>query len=805
MQENLNMTNPVEEDNLNIGKLVSAFLGNWKLFFISIVLCLIGAAAYLYFAVPQYRVTAKILLSDSQKGSFSSQTDMLADFGYQMGNSNVENEIEVINSMSVARGAVYSSGVYISYSKLGIKETPIYKKASPINVSVTPDMLSGLVAPIKIFFKLDGDQPVKVRYEYVNEALGYDIETSDVEINGFPYILQTSIGDILVEDMRVPSENRMAAPLAMELMATINPLESTARRYMAHLSAAPVSKTSSVAVLAMNTPVPNAGVDYLNAVIESYNNVTNDDKRQVAHKTEEFINSRLVLLRKELAEKEGHLAEYKKENQLIDPKFDASQVVQNKSSYVKQLEELDMLIESSKYLNDFVNNPANNMKVIPTTFGMTIDQSLLTLINNYNREVVERNQLLQTATEDNPLLKSITVRVKAMQADLRAALKALNNSLAVQRDAIQLLVENYTDRFEMSPEIERELLALTRECDIKSGLYVMLLQKFEENALTLAVTADNLRCIDAPTIGGAVSPNRKMVIMVALFLGLAIPVAILYIMSLINTKITSVEEASKMFTIPLVGTIPFSNKVKGRSSSVIVVDNKTNTVLTESFRSLRTNLQFVMKNTSGKVILLTSTMSGEGKTFVSSNLAVSIALLGKKVLLIGADIRCPRLAEMFNFNPKDEGLTSYLAANIEDLDILDRCIKAPGIVEGCDLLPAGIVPPNPTELLSSANFDRAIEYLKTKYDYILIDSAPIGIVSDAVIVSRVSDAVVYVLRMDYSHKDDITFMNRVVAEGKLENVSVVINGENDKKKHHYASRSRYIGYGYGDSVYGKSE
>ncbi|MBR4989234.1 MAG: polysaccharide biosynthesis tyrosine autokinase [Bacteroidaceae bacterium] len=801
MQENKNVTNPIEEEGFNINKIISVFFESWKLFLVSIVLCLLGAGAYLYFAIPQYRVTAKILLSDSQKGSFSSQTDMLADFGYQMANSNVENEIEVINSMSVARSAVYSSGVYISYYNVNIKETPIYKKASPINVSVSPVVLSDIKIPIRIFFKLNGEQPVNVRYECINETLGYNIETSDVAIKEFPYVLKTVFGDVLVEDKRTVEEN----PEPMELMVVINPLEATARKYTAQLSAAPVSKTSSVAILAVNTPVPGAGVDYLNAVIESYNNVTNEDKRQVARKTETFINSRLVLLRKELAEKEGYLAQYKKDNQLIDPKFDASQVVQSKSSYVKQLEELDMLIESSKYLSHFVNNPANNMKVIPTTFGMTIDQSLLTLINNYNREVVERNQLLQTATEDNPLLKSITVRVRAMQDDLRAAINALNNSLAVQRDAILMLVENYTDRFEMSPEIERELLALTRECDIKSGLYVMLLQKFEENALSLAVTADNLRCIDAPTIGGAVSPNRKMIIMVALFLGLAIPAGILYILSLINTKISSVEETSKMFTVPLVGTIPFSYKVKGRSSSVIVVDNKTNTVLTESFRSLRTNLQFVMKNTSGKVILLTSTMSGEGKTFVSSNLAVSIALLGKKVLLIGADIRCPRLAEMFNFNPKDEGLTSYLAADINDLDILDRCIKAPGIVEGCDLLPAGIVPPNPTELLSSANFDRAIEYLKTKYDYILIDSAPIGIVSDAVIVSRVSDVVVYVLRMDYSHKDDVYFMNRVVAEGKLENVSVVINGENDKKKHHYASRSRYIGYGYGDSVYGKSE
>lgn len=800
MQENKNITTSVEEEGFDISKIVSSFLAHWKLFVVSVILCTIGAVAYLYFAVPQYRVTAKILLSDSQRGSFSSQTDMLADFGYQMGNSNVENEIEVINSMSVARGAVYSSGVYISYTKMGIKEMPIYKKASPVNVVATPEVLSSMVAPIRMFFTINGENPVKVRYEYINENLGYNIETADTDINEFPYILETPAGNVLVEDMRVKPVAEDAEPLVCEIMATINPIESTARNYMSRLAVAPVSKTSSVAVLAINTAVPAEGVDYLNAVIESYNNVTNDDKRQVARKTEDFINSRLDLLRVELVEKEERLAKYKKDNQLIDPKLDAPQVVQNKSAYVKKLEELDMMIESSKYLNDFVNNSANDMKVIPTTFGMTIDQSLLTLISNYNREVVERSQLLQTATEDNPVLKGATIRVQAMQEDLRAALAALDKSLAVQREAIMLLVDNYTDRFEVSPEIERELLALTRECSIKSDLYVMLLQKYEENALSLAVTADNLRCIDAPTIGGAVSPNRKMVLMVALFLGLAIPAAYVYLISLIQTKITSVDVVTSMLNAPMVGTIPLLGGLKERASS-IVIDKNTNNMIMEAFRSLRTNLQFVMKNTAGKVVFFTSSASGEGKTFISSNLAVSVALLGKKVLLVGADIRCPRLAEVFSVDREKEGLTSYLATDIDNYSVLENGIIKSNVVDTLDLLPAGIVPPNPAELLAGANLDSAFEYLRKKYDYIIVDTAPVGIVTDALIASRVADVVVYVLRLNYAHMEDITLLNSLVAEGKLENVSAVVNGVGNSKVTR-RGYNRYVSYGYG---YGYSD
>ena len=278
-------------------------------------------------------------------------------------------------------------------------------------------------------------------------------------------------------------------------------------------------------------------------------------------------------------------------------------------------------------------------------------------------------------------------------------------------------------------------------------------------------------------------------------MGLAIPVVYVSLLMMFQTKLVSVEDAAKMFTVPLVGTIPMLPKLKERSRS-IVIDKNTNNVVTESFRSLRTNLQFVMKNTPGKVVMFTSSTSGEGKTFIASNMAVSIALLGKKVLLVGADIRRPRLAEIFNIDRDAEGLTSYLAADIKEVSILDNAIVKSKVVEGLELLPAGIVPPNPAELLSGVNWDKAFEYLREKYDYIILDTAPVGLVSDSLIASRVADSVVYVLRLNYSHSEDVTFLNTLVAEGKLENVSVVINAEERKAGVRMGYR-RYAGYGYG--------
>lgn len=796
MQENNKTTNIAtpEEEGFNIGSIFALFMEHWKLFAASVFVCMLGAGFFLYNAVPRYQVSAKILLSDKEKGSFSSQADMLVDFGFQGNNTNVENEIEVINSMSVARGAVLESGVYTSYAIPAFNDRPIYKTSSPVSVSIDTDTLQSLSNPLTMHFTFHEEQPATVEYEHFSKETLKLIEYPAVTINEYPFVLSTVAGDILIES-NVDSLN-----FDGELKVVISPIESVARSYMARLGIAPVSKTSSVAVLTMNTPVPAEGIDYLNAVIKSYNDVTNEDKRQVARKTEDFITDRIDSLNIELKAMEMRLARYKKDNQLIDPSLDAAAVSKSKAEYIKQLEEADVKLEAAKHLNKFINDPANDKKIIPSTFGVTIDPSLVALLNNYNKEVLERNQLLLTANTENPILKASTERVEIMQKDLRIALAEIEKSLNVQRNAIALLVESYSTRFAMSPDIERELLSLKRECDVKSGLYVMLLQKYEENALSLAVTADNLRCIDAPAYVGQTAPNKKMIIIFALLLGVAIPAAYVYIMSLVNTEIKTTEEIQNMLNIPHVGTIPFKEGLKSRSAA-IVVDRNSSSIIGEAFRSLRTNMQFVMKKSQGKVVMFTSTTSGEGKTFIASNLALSTALLGKKVLLMGLDIRRPRLAEMFGFNPNDEGFTSYLAADYTQVQMLDKFIKKSGIVEGFDILPAGITPPNPAELLSRRNLDKAIEYLSEKYDSIILDAAPVGLVTDSMIASRVADAVVYVARLNYTHREDLEFLKSLITEGKFENISVVINGEKLNSPL-YGSRkygrygSRYAGYGY---------
>lgn len=785
--EKINLDNENTEGGFDIRLILGYLSAYWYLFVLSAVVCLALAFVYLRYATPVYNVSAKVLLQDSEKGgTVMSPADMLADFGMQNRTSNVENEIEVMSSMSVVRGAVIDSELYIKY-KWG-QDSTLYKETTPLLVSIDEDAKNGMVEPLMLDIAVA---------EGGNAILSYGKDEEDittVEIPSFPYVLKTDAGNVTI------APNGGVELVPGNVAVVVYPVDAMSNMYKRALSISPLSKTASVAVLSYNTADPVEGTIFLNSIMESFNNVTNETKRQVACRTEAFISERLVSLRKELEEMEGSLAAYKKQNELVDPKLNASQVMQKKAEYVKLLEEIDLKIAASKYMNDFVSNPENDMQIIPASFGVEIDPALVSLINNYNARVLERKTLLQTTTEENPILKNATVMLKTMQDDLRTALQALDQSLSIERKAVAILADKYTGRFEMSPEVERQLLTITRECDIKSGLYVMLLQKYEETLLSIEVQSDNLSCIDLPYASGVVSPNSKMVYLIALFFGLLIPSAYIYIRHLLRNKFDSVDEIQKAIDASYLGSIPLKvsrGKQKGEQQRPIVVEKNKNDVMAEAFRTLRTNLQFVMRKTQGKVIMFTSTVSGEGKTFIASNLAVSMALLGKKVLLVGCDIRRPRLAEVFNFSAKCQGLTSYLAADEKEVSMLDKLIIPSNVVDNLELLPAGIVPPNPAELLSGSNLDRALEYLRGKYDYILFDAAPVGLVSDAMIVNRVADIVAYVVRIGYTQKVDAKFIESVIKEKKLENVAIVANGEDLSKKAYGAQGSnRYSTYGY---------
>ena len=785
--EKINIDNGNEEGGFDIRLILGYLSAYWYLFVLSVVACLVLAFVYLRYTTPVYNVSAKVLLQDSEKGgTVMSPADMLADFGMQNRTSNVENEIEVMSSMSVVRGAVIDSELYIKY-KWG-QDSTLYKETTPLLVSIDEDAKNGMVEPLMLDIAVAEGGNALLSYGKDEENI------TTVEIPSFPYVLKTDAGNVTI------AHNSGVELVPGNVLVAVYPIDAMSNMYKKALSISPLSKTASVAVLSYNTADPVEGTIFLNSIMESFNNVTNETKRQVACRTEAFISERLVSLRKELEEMEGSLAAYKKQNELVDPKLNATQVMQKKAEYVKLLEEIDLKIATSKYMNDFVSNPENDMQIIPASFGVEIDPALVSLINNYNARVLERKTLLQTTTEENPILKNATVMLKTMQDDLRTALQALDQSLSIERKAVAILADKYTGRFEMSPEVERQLLTITRECDIKSGLYVMLLQKYEETLLSIEVQSDNLSCIDLPYASGVVSPNSKMVYLIALFFGLLIPSAYVYIRHLLRNKFDSVDEIQKAIDASYLGSIPLKvsrGKQKGEQQRPIVVEKNKNDVMAEAFRTLRTNLQFVMRKTQGKVIMFTSTISGEGKTFIASNLAVSMALLGKKVLLVGCDIRRPRLAEVFNFSAKCQGLTSYLAADEKEVSMLDKLIIPSNVVDNLELLPAGIVPPNPAELLSGGNLDRALEYLRGKYDYILFDAAPVGLVSDAMIVNRVADIVAYVVRIGYTQKVDAKFIESVIKEKKLENVAIVANGEDLSKKAYGAQGSnRYSTYGY---------
>lgn len=788
------INHPQEQDNdFNLNLMLFYIIRYWKYFLLSVFVCFVVAFFYLRCTTNVYNATAKVLLQDKEKGTFSSQVDVLSDFGYQGVNTSVENEIEMLCSKSVVQGAVLNAGLYVKYSIDDFYvDKPIYKENSPVQVAILEEDLMKLQKPLFLHLKLNEDSIYSVSYEYNNE-MGEYTKSASVKMNEYPYLLETEKGELLLSD--VPD-----APKYKNITIVVHPITSMTSLYKGALSVQPVSKTASVATILVRDVVPMNGVDFINSLIVSYNRQKNDDKQLVARKTKEFIDGRIDEISSDLAKREKTLADYKRDQQLINPTIDAPRVLESKSAYTKQLEAVNLSIEQVQFLLDYVKDGKNALQAVPVA-GMESNSALLSVISKYNTAVSKRNDLQRTATDENPMMIAITEEVRSLHGEIRESLESMKKSLLIQKESLSKLAERYSSRIAQTPAIESKLSDLSRERDIKSQLYVMLLQKYEENALAMAVTSDNLKCIDPASASFApVSPRRSLVFLIALVVGLAIPSLFLYLKELLRTKIESLSDLERLTDIPIVGSVPLNNK-NGVKKSPIVVKENNNDVMMEAFRSIRTNMQFVIKKNEGKVIMFTSTTSGEGKTFVSSNLAVSQALLGKKVLLIGLDVRCPRLSEVFDIHNRKEGITSFLISTPDNTALLDKLVVPSGVSSNLDILPSGIIPPNPAELLASDNLDVAIEYFKKKYDYIIIDTAPVGLVTDSIIMSRVANAVVYVVRAKYTEKGSLDFISSLISDNKLKNVSIVFNAEDLDSKNKYGKYKygySYYGFGYGD-------
>lgn len=763
----------------------------WYWIILSVIICLFGAYAYLRLKTPVYSASAKILVKDEDKKRANANALSLADMGIISNSNGFDNELEILTSTAISGDAIKELKLYTQYYNEGrLKKREVYKTESPLIVDMVESDLEELENNIALTITKKGKGlhvDAELYIKNVKEPM-----RQEFEVPSLPNTFQTKYGTIVISK----NAEAEAKKTKGSLYVTITPLKAMAAAYAKALSAQATSKTTTVAQLSINDNLPERAIDYLNQLVLSYNTDANEDKNEVAEKTRIFIDERIDAISKELNKTEGDLQAYKKSNELINLTNDATNSLTVTTDFQKEQVESQTEITLVKSLIDYVSRPENDFQVIPANLGLK-DQTLNKRIEAYNDAVLQYNRLSRTGAESNPALKRLSDEIMDMHAAIERSLSSVYANLLTQKSSIDKQYALYASRIQSTPTHERTLNDIGRQQEIKSGLYLMLLQKREENFISLASTATKAKVIDAPRYIGKVSPKASMIWLIALMLGVCIPIAIFYLLELMRFRIEGRADIERLTKVSIIGDVPLAHKKKNQPERAVVVAENSNDSMEETFRGLRTNLRFIMTDKE-KVIMCTSTIPGEGKTFIASNLATSFALLGKKVLIIGLDIRKPRLVNLFGL-PKDKrGITEFLRTTEDDFALLEEQIHRGVINPNLDVMPAGIIPPNPGELISRNRLDVAINYLRTKYDIIVIDTPPVGLVSDTLEIGRVADVSIFVCRADYSPKANFELINGLYADNKLPKLNLVLNGVDLKKKKY----GYYYGYGkYGH--YGK--
>ena len=781
-----NNMNEQDEEKINYQELLFRYIIHWPWFVASVLICLIGAWVYLHFQTPVYQVSASIMIKDDKKGGGSTDLENLGIGGVITSTQSIDNEIEVLRSKTILKEVVNNLELYITYyDEDEFPEKELYQ-TSPVIVNLTAQEADKLPGSALLAMKLSPegvlDVNLKVGLNEYNQRFEKLPAVLPTDAGTFGFALKDSLSGGQMEGHK--GERHIRAVVSRPF--------GVAKGYQESLSIVPTSRTTSVAVVSlMNTNIQRAR-DFINKLMEMYNRNTNNDKNEVAEKTREFINERIKIIDEELGSTEDKLEAFKRNAGLTDISSDAKLAVSGNAEYEKRRVDNGTQINLVRDLIKYINNPSNEYELLPGNIGLS-DAGLTTQIGRYNELIIERKRLLRTSTESNPMIVNLDTSIRAMKSNVQAAINGTLQGLLIVKADLEREAGRFSRRISDAPGQERQYVSIARQQEIKAGLYLMLLQKREENAITLAATANNAKIIDEPVAtGGPLSPKPNMVYMIALVLGVGMPVGVIFLIGLTKFKIEGRGDVEKLTRLPIVGDVPLTNEKAG---SIAVFENQ-NTLMSETFRHIRTNLQFMLENDQ-KVILVTSTVSGEGKSFISSNLAISLSLLGKRVVIVGLDIRKPGLNKVFNIPRKEQGITQYLSN--PEKNLMDF-VQPSDVSKNLYILPGGTVPPNPTELLARDGLDKAIETLKKNFDYVILDTAPAGMVTDTLLVGRVADLSVYVCRADYSRKAEFTLINELAADNKLPNICTIINGLDLKKKKYgyyygYGKYGKYYGYG----------
>lgn len=754
-------------------EILFTYLVYWKWF----VLCAILSVGYTAFDLAQkndvYMVSTSILMKND-RNSGSADNIMMETLGLRTNRTNLENETEVMRSRAIMMKVVMDLKVHTSYfQKKGLRSFNIYD-STPILLDIDSADVMNLRGPIRIDAipsLQEGLYTLLVNYGDKTQTHILKNDPINVQIGGISLVLTR------LNDVYMPKD---------DIVITVESPHGKAR-YLSH-SIIPEVLTEGSTILTMSLRTYNIrqAKDILEKVVYYYNDLSVNEKNQALINTGKFIDERILAIAKELGDVEKEIETYKKDYKLISPEDNASTALQESYKLRDELSNADMQLNLIDYVEEFVNDQSNQFSIIPE-LGIE-NVAFSSMIKNYNQELLNRARLLHSSSENNPAISRIEQNIKTLREGLKNGIVSTRNIINHEKKELQKRAKDIDNKLDLAPEIERQMAEVMRQQEIKNELYLFLLKKREENALSQALTVPIATIIDSPeATGGPVEPNRPKSLMTALAVGLIIPALIIFVIGLFRVTFKDRIDVERLTDIPILGEISV-NETKEN----FVVKPKSSAPIVELFRLTRNNLQAILDVPERKLICITSTTTQEGKTFCSANLALSFALAKKKTILVGLDIRRPQVRKYFSLSTS-RGIVTYLSGKESDLSSL---IVPSGMSEYLDLLPAGPTPPNPNELLMNSALGDVFDYLRERYDYIIVDTAPVGMVSDTFLITPYADLNVYVMRAKYSSKKYIEALENLVREDRLRNLYILVNAVDIKSKVYGYKRYGY-GYGYG--------